>query len=158
VSDVVELVADTSSFTARRRDGQVLRWGRVITGWADGQPIRSLQPPSRVPLPTVARQLAQSHDSACALLADGRVSCWGHRNGSDSVEPSIIGNLPPVAELGLAGRYADHFCGRAISDGFADVYCWGRNDYYQLGSGNNDVADGAVRVSVGVVETPRQLP
>jgi len=76
---------------------------------------------------------------SCALKADGSVWCWGENSsgqlGNGTTTSSII---TPVLVSGLtqatgitAGWY--HSC--AVLQGGA-LYCWGKNDYRQLGDGS----------------------
>jgi alpha-tubulin suppressor-like RCC1 family protein len=93
---------------------------------------------------------------SCALLADGRVKCWGANLWGTSGlgdtrrhdgRPSYMGDNLNAVDLG-AGRTAkklyvgsDHSC--AILDNDM-VKCWGRNDVGQLGLGDrNDRGDDA---------------
>ncbi len=96
---------------------------------------------------TVTSVGAGSHHT-CALLADGRVKCWGaNRFGTlgygDEMRrdgrPSYMGDNLPAVDLG-AGRTAtglavgsDHTCA-LLDDG--TVKCWGAGDLGQLGQGD----------------------
>ena len=161
LTDVVEIVADSSSFAARTRQGEVYRWGRVIVGKSGERMVRSLRALSLVTLPAPATQLAMNASTTCALLDDARVSCWGLHNGTNNLDPAIVGGLPPVAELGRASRGSNHFCARIAPNNAAalsEFYCWGQNDWFQLGDGTREPRDGAVPVTVSFDARPRPLP
>ena len=90
----------------------------------------------------------------CAILDGGRVRCWGH-NGSGRLgygHRSTIGDDETPREAGdvdLGGAAVqlalgdEHTCARLDTGA---VRCWGRNQFGQLGYGNED--------SVGDDETP----
>ncbi len=87
----------------------------------------------------------------CALLADGRVKCWGYGLygqlgiGSSSMRgdgPEEMGDALPFVDLGSSGELAaeiavgsSHVCALLV-DG--RVKCWGSNDDGQLGLGDID--------------------
>src|SRR5204862_2936231 len=83
-----------------------------------------------------ASALAAGGDTSCAI-ADGSAQCWGSNSagqlGTDtatlySAKPIDVPGVPPVSSVavGLA-----HVC--AIAAGTRDVWCWGANDFAQLG-------------------------
>ena len=88
-------------------------------------------------------KIAMGYNTACAI-ADGDLYCWGRNqygqigDGSTTqrntpVRTSVIGttNGKPITDVAMS-PYADFTC--AIASG--DTYCWGRNTYGQLGTGN----------------------
>jgi alpha-tubulin suppressor-like RCC1 family protein len=87
-------------------------------------------------------QIATGAQHACALTREGRVACWGRgeggRLGNDSVGqtyvPTYVVGLSEVRGI-TAGT--SHTC--AIVGADRGLYCWGRNDNWQLG--NRDVGD-----------------
>ncbi len=83
----------------------------------------------------------------CAVTVGGSVYCWGDNTygqlGNNSIKNSttpvkvingnnVFDDFPAVKNISL-GMY--HTCAVTKSE---DLYCWGRNDYYQLGSGDNN--------------------
>jgi alpha-tubulin suppressor-like RCC1 family protein len=96
-------------------------------------------------------QIAAGIGQACALLATGRVWCWGQdgrtlTGGPDSV-PTEIPNLAGVRAITVSA----HACA-LLSDG--TVSCWGRNDLGQLGDGTqmDRAAPGVVPQLHGVID------
>jgi uncharacterized protein (TIGR03382 family) len=100
----------------------------------------------------LGHRLAASNASACAILADGTVRCWG-ANGYGNLglgdanhrgdQPGEMGAALPAVDLGtasgvphtaraLAGGYL-HMCA-LLDDG--GVKCWGANNNGQLGQGD----------------------
>ena len=118
-------------------------------------------------LSAVALDAEDSH--TCALLADGRVKCWGANSvgglGIGDAEdrgddPNEMGDMLPFVDLGT-GRVATavsvgSFATCALLDGGV-VKCWGFNDSGQLGLGNtqqrgdepNEMGDGLPVVDLG---------
>ena len=85
------------------------------------------------------RDVATGHHHTCAISQQGRVWCWGRNwygqvgdgTFSERREPiritSLIGEFQAVA----AGEY--HSCALSAA---GTVWCWGRNNYGQLGIGS----------------------
>jgi len=103
-----------------------------------------------VPLESV-QSIAVGGAFSCAVLGPGKVYCWGNNlfgqlgNGSEvhSVDPLPIPGLPdaPITALSTGGGHA---C--AIAQG--DVWCWGNNQFGQLGIGQSgNPSPVAVRVA-----------
>ena len=110
LEEVVEIVADESSFAVRTRNGDVYHWGRRVINQFGNEIIRRVQPIQRVDLPAEAMQLAANANTMCALLIDGRVYCWGQYNGSTSVAPERIRSLPFAFELGIVSAVGSLLC------------------------------------------------
>ena len=86
-----------------------------------------------------ATQLALSYQSTCALLETGNVQCWGSNSQGELglADNKIVRKTTPTAvSIGsnlkakrlVAGK--NHFCAISQND---SVYCWGNNDFGQLG-------------------------
>lgn len=103
----------------------------------------------------------------CALRAGGTVWCWGlgstgqlgnnmNANAAAAVQVQKTGGQPltNIVQLG-AGK--NHTCARDMANG---VWCWGRNDYGQIGDGTittmttNNNRSGAVAVLVAPAGAP----
>ena len=117
------------------------RVGQLGSGSAGGQSLTPL------PVGNVENQeiisLSSGHTHTCAVTAVGAVFCWG--NGELGTDNLALGNsnsavvvqgLPaPAAEVKVG---AGHTCVRLGSDNplYRDkLYCWGGNEYGQVGDG-----------------------
>ncbi len=143
-------------------DGAVRCWGLGSSGqlgYGDAKNIGDDETPDKVdpvklgPVPAVALSAGAFH--TCALLADGKVRCWGFggngRLGYANTD-SIGDNEPPEAvnpvDLGPERAVAiaaggDHTCA-LLEDG--TVRCWGFGGNGRLGYAN--------KTSIGDNETP----
>jgi len=110
--------------------GGVLGDGGVSTGGIDPVTVSGL---------TGVVEVQASTWASCARISSGRVHCWGE-NGSGQLgngSASPFATTPVEVGSGLAsvtalGAGAQHFC--AIQG--HDVWCWGDNEYGQLGPGD----------------------
>ncbi|NIS28518.1 MAG: hypothetical protein GWN73_00450, partial [Actinobacteria bacterium] len=82
--------------------------------------------------------------STCAIREQGRVVCWGYAIG---LIPGDVSLVPVTPELPSAGVIVDFEIGHhttaasycaivELPGGARDVYCWGQNNYAQLGDGS----------------------
>jgi alpha-tubulin suppressor-like RCC1 family protein len=128
-SGVASLAVGDDFTCAVLQDGGVKCWGNNYNGQlGDGTQEDRLLPVDVVGLGGKVTAAAAGDSSACALLADGRVQCWGYNAwglaGDDSIDqsstPVDISGLPTIVELVVG---FDHACGRADQGA---VWCWGR--------------------------------
>ena len=137
------------TYTARLRD--VGTYTNVATGDSDqAGPVDSNEVEVEVGVIDQAVAATTGSTHACAVLADGRVKCWGgNDNGQlglgDTTRrgqgPGEMGNALPAVDLGTGrtvvqvGAGAAHTCA-LLDDG--SVRCWGGNAGGQLGLGDTD--------------------
>ena len=93
-------------------------------------------PPARAP--HEAAQLAIGASSACAVLVDGTVQCWGDNTYGQLGDGTREARLTPVAVTGLTAVVEvdigdAHACARK-ADG--SVWCWGSGSDGALGNGD----------------------
>lgn len=90
-----------------------------------------------------AVDVAAGHDYGCAVTADGGVKCWGREPQRNHGFGSSSDVFPLFDVAGLAGMTAlklaagtNHACAIVDTGTVAGaVYCWGSNEYGQLGNG-----------------------
>lgn len=144
-SPVIDLKNVLSIFAGGRHscailsDGFVKCWGenrsgQIGDGYQDSGPrlfpsyVHNLRNP-------VSLALGDSH--TCALLADGKIRCWGSNTfgqlgDGSNVSSDIWVEVKSNIKFKAIDAGAFHTC---ALDEIGDVYCWGRNDSGQLGSG-----------------------
>lgn len=150
---VVELAAGAAHVCARLDSGDIRCWGRndeeqlghPLPPADDGQ----LLEPGEVPLDGPAIRVLAGAYHSCALLESGVLQCWGDDDdgqvggeqlGDDqaSTEPSRPDFGIPVVDA-AAGRH--HTCA-VLHDG--TLWCWGSDQYRQLGRAIEGSSDGSL--------------
>ena len=109
--------------------------------------------PVKVPGNLRFTQLATFGRHTCALTAEGKAYCWGYNGwGALGSNTNVSQSFMPVAVAGnltfrsiTAG--SDHACAVTLDN---VAYCWGNNDWRQLGTGTSTPASSPVNVTGGV--------
>lgn len=101
--------------------------------------------------------VSSGSNHTCALLSDGTVNCWGLNSlgqlgdgtTTQRVDPVQVLNLNKVTAIATGGYYT---CALINNSGATSVWCWGHNNFGQLGNGNitNSSSPVQVLVSSGV--------
>ncbi len=143
-----------NDFTCALDAGGLKCWGDNLDGELTGAVATDLTPTPQKLDVTGATEIATGGDGdadpndprgghACALLPQGKVTCWGNNNqgqlgrGTKSAKettPAEIADLAGAVEI-TAG--AELTCARLESGAAA---CWGRNDHGQVGNGQTGEA------------------
>jgi cysteine-rich repeat protein len=116
--------------------GRVACWGEAPSTSAEGSNAWS---PAFVTGIDDALQLAARGGHACALRADGGVSCWGDNSVGQLGDGTTTSSAVPVNVSGITSATGvavgdAHSCA-LLADG--TVQCWGDNTLHQLGDASN---------------------
>ncbi|MBS1963657.1 MAG: hypothetical protein JST04_15690 [Bdellovibrionales bacterium] len=140
VANAVQVETTESGECARLANGAV-----QCFGWTGNQgELGPVNQPGYATTPetiagiTTAIQIATAEHTACALLANGTIKCWGAGDVGQRGDNDISMNFNVTTVSGIAnatqitgGRA--YFCAR-LAD--ATAKCWGKNDVGQLGTGD----------------------
>jgi alpha-tubulin suppressor-like RCC1 family protein len=83
-------------------------------------------------------QITAGHQHACAALASGGLKCWGANDYGQMGDGTTAPHASPVDVVGLSGPVVsldagfEHTCAVTTA---GVVFCWGWNNYGQLGDG-----------------------
>jgi alpha-tubulin suppressor-like RCC1 family protein len=144
-------------------DGKAYCWGRNAFGQLGNNSFtRSLIPvpvsnPTGAPVGFVFTSVVASGEHTCGMGNDGKAYCWGgsgvNGTASSSSVPVPISN-PAGAPVGFAFTSLEawwwHACAKG-NDG--RTYCWGLNNYGQLGDGTT-----TDRLTPVPVSNPASMP
>lgn len=93
---------------AVKPDGTVWGWGSpAFNSLADGSESGSDKPLTAIPGLSGAKQVAAGQNHACALLADGTVSCWGYV--SKKQKPTAVAGVSGATSI-FADSQRDETC------------------------------------------------
>jgi len=134
---------------ARKNDGTMMCWGYNAQGQlGDGTHVSSTVPvltrqSGGVNVLTDIVSIGVGGSTTCAVLQDESLWCWGYNAQGQLGINSTTNSDYPVQVLGFNGLgtfagarevdIASHSCSSKV-DG--TIWCWGYNDYGQLGTGN----------------------
>lgn len=134
---------------ALKQDGTVWCWGRNESGalgdGTTGDPGCSGSTCKPTPvqvsaLSTNAAEVVAGSGHTCARKKDSTVWCWGGNSGGELGDGSTVGKPTPAqvtslgnAALELLEGAQDVTCARKQG---GSVWCWGRNDFGQVGDGS----------------------
>jgi alpha-tubulin suppressor-like RCC1 family protein len=148
-SPVLDVSAGMFLTCAVKSDHSVWCWGLNDQGQLGNGTITSGSLlPVKVTGISVAQSVSASEASACALLLDRSVQCWGSNDHGELGNGTTTGSSVPVPVSGITNATAVSAGGfgacALLSDG--SVYCWGYNNDGQLGNGTT--TDSSVPVAV----------
>ncbi len=144
LTGVTALSAGMGFVCAALKDGSVSCWGQDDSGQL-GSPatytcsgVPCIPTPSPVPNLTGVTAVGAGSDSACALLSDGTVECWGsNASGQLGNGSTMSASSSPVPVYGLSSATAiavgSEFACALLAD--KTVTCWGD----ALGTGGSSV-------------------
>ena len=122
-------------------------WGSNEMGQIDSTTASStdiVEPTSPVGLEEqIVFGIASGGHHACAILPDRTISCWGHNaEGACGSGVANVQDAQPVMPVDTPGGIEwyrvyggkNHTC---AADADHEVYCWGSNEFGQLGVGSS---------------------
>lgn len=139
----VDIAAGRSHACGVASNGKAYCWGDNSAGQLGDGSGQDAHIPTPVQSNLVFDRIAAGGDHTCALTTDGKAYCWGsNSHGQLGVPIATTSSSTPVEVDGghtFAGITAGarHTCGWT-DDG--DAYCWGDNEFGQLGFGESDPA------------------
>ena len=147
---IVQMSTGVAHTCALLDDGSITCWGDNQRGQlGNGTTSSSWQTSSVVSLPSgkTAISIDVKYGSACAILNDDSLVCWGS-NSRGQIDPNGGGNsyiegdpvwttpnavnLPGNPSIATVSIGFDHTCAITTT---SDLYCWGANNMGQLGTG-----------------------
>lgn len=137
-------IIEDQGVIARRSSGEVLSWGMVPL---IGRPTE--QKPDPNPGLVAVNHADHLFGGYGACLVDGTsLGCWGYGRDdlSGNLGPLPVALVPDAVDATLADFGTGHFGRGCAVTPVGDVYCWGVNDYGQLGDGTTDFHDLPVKV------------
>jgi alpha-tubulin suppressor-like RCC1 family protein len=123
--------------------GQAYCWGKNPNGQLGDNTITTSYTPVAVqqPVGVTFASLQVGWSQSCGVTSGGQSYCWGAGSRGQVGDGTFAQRKVPVAvsqpagvSLGLVSGGGSHTCGL---DGVGQSWCWGRNDYSQLGNGGS---------------------
>lgn len=140
----------------RTREGAAYCWGRDENGqlgtdrpaehsWCRGlgNPVACATLPVRVDVPPLIA-ISAGAGRACGVTTTGAALCWPVSDTATRHVPGVPGGASDTLRFTQISTSGTHTCA-LTGDGRA--YCWGNNEYGQLGNGTRDTATAPVPVA-----------
>lgn len=155
---VVEIAAARTFACARRGNGTITCWGDNLSGQlGDGTFTSHTTPTTNVTgLPQAPTTLAVGSSSACARMPDNTAWCWGANaygqlgdaTTTDRSTP-VLAPVASIAQIAPSGYSVPPAVGGQTCALKIDrtVWCWGSNEFGQLGNGTTTPSLTPVQVS-----------
>ena len=128
ITDAVEACASLGGgLCFRERSGRVLCHPLDLTDEVPGPPFRVIT--------TGATTMGCGGKTACAVIDDGTVRCWGslsQASGPETISATEARTVPGIRDAVSVAAGRAHMCAVRRS---AEVACWGYNGEGQLGDG-----------------------
>lgn len=140
-SGIIALSAGGYHTCALTSIGGIFCWGWNGAGQlGNGSTADRYTPANPVGLESGTAAIQAGFGHTCALLAAGRVMCWGNNNVGQLGDGTTVNKVAPVDVPGLGSGMIALASGGGSSCAVTPaggVKCWGRNDLGQLGDGTS---------------------
>ncbi|UOG67010.1 hypothetical protein LRM49_02975 [Candidatus Nanosynbacter sp. HMT-352] len=136
-------------------EGKAYCWGRGNGGQLGNNSTTNSRIPVAVQMPAGVsfQSITAGSDYTCAITSEGKAYCWGYGSSGQLGNNSTTNSSTPVAVQMPAGvsfqsitAGSDYTCA-LTNEGKA--YCWGNNEYGQLG--NNSTTNSSIPLAVSSV-------
>jgi len=158
---VVDISLGNSFSCALDSEGSVYCWGYNSKGQLGTGDLKNSSVPEKVDMSGAlngkkVEHIAAGVEHVCVIADDKSVYCWGNNGcgqlGNNSFEDSAV--PVKVDDTGVIkdkkiehiDTLFDHNC---VIDSEGFVYCWGRNEYGELGNGEKENSSVPVRATIG---------
>jgi alpha-tubulin suppressor-like RCC1 family protein len=135
---VVEVALGSGHTCARKGDGTLFCWGDNYYGQLGDGTTVDKSSPAPTKLGVNVAEVALGYRHSCARKQDGTLFCWGDNTFGRLGDGTIFNKSSPVAVAALGATVVavalgdSHTCARK-QDG--TLFCWGSNEFGQLGDG-----------------------
>jgi alpha-tubulin suppressor-like RCC1 family protein len=130
--------------------GGIYCWGENWAGQlGDGSQTNQLVPTAVSGMDAAATDLSAGDSHACAVLETGGVKCWGSNSHGQLGNEQAAMRTKPADVYGLTTGFISAVSGGSHSCALSEaggVYCWGSNQYGQLGDGTTTYRTSPVQV------------
>jgi alpha-tubulin suppressor-like RCC1 family protein len=133
--------------------GQAWCWGKNPNGQLGDNTLTTRYTPVAVQQPggVTFASLQVGWSQSCGVTSGGQSYCWGQNNRGQLGDASFTQRKVPVAvsqpsgvAFGIVSPGGYHTCG---VDGVGQSWCWGRNDFSQIGNGGTTDSNVPLAVS-----------
>lgn len=134
----VALAAGGYHTCAIAEDGRAFCWGENFVGQLGNGSTNHNSTPTEVSGSHRWALLVTGSSHTCGITIDRNLYCWGGNERGQFGNGSVTGSVPVPLLIERATRFVSivaggfHTCGLTAA---GKAYCWGRNDYGQLGNG-----------------------
>ena len=158
-SDWRSVTAGNTRTCALRNDDSLWCWGNNVKGQLGDGTVETRPSPVQVEAGSTWRTVDAGYFHTCGIRRDGTLWCWGENfagqlgdgtTGTMRTNPTPVGQDADWAQVAV-GDY--HTCARRKDE---SIWCWGDNNYGQLGDGTLG-ADQGKAVPVQISSKPRWL-
>ncbi|MDF1795138.1 MAG: hypothetical protein P1U63_01240 [Coxiellaceae bacterium] len=161
-NNIIDISSGRHSTCTLSKTGTVKCWGENAHGQlGDGTTIERHVPTAVIGLGSNVKSLHAGGEHTCALLTDGRITCWGENRDGQLGNNSTTSSYTPVLVQNIGGQFPKaitlsaggaHSCALLATGA---VKCWGLNHAGQIGDNtlfNRTIPTAVIGLSSGVTK------